>query len=1025
MLASILLSAAVSGPVAIHSGSAGVAVRHDPLGGLPLCVWNDSSLFRSLRPGVLEQDQHIFRYPNGSTSDEYHWNGSGIFDADSQWVSSDSTYSPGWVGETIHRGTTRNTTGYIRPSLIDDGDTNTFWWSDTDHPDAPGWFYLDLGSAEPIDSLALWLGSIRPDSVQILVWTRDQGAIYPGPHQQPAGWTEIARHTASSLVGLKTQTSTVRYVAVRPIGIPADGWQVREFQLFLRGSTVSVNIPDGANQSKVTAISVLPGVRPRSYASDWDFQTFMTWIGAYPRAQPVICVNYGGGTPQEAAAWVHYANLVEHYGIRRWQIGNEMANDGEDGGPVSARQYAERFVRFARAMKAEDSSIAISGPVFGSDQFTQNASGDFDGKSWMEGFLSYLDSVERHDGTRLVDGIDFHDYPYWFASSPDPTAMFAACDGVGASFDSLVSLMGRTIADPSSREVVMSEYNASTQAGSYLQEASGGAAAGLELAHFIQRFGDRGVAVFWELFEEGGVGPDGTFGALTAFDKPTQGEWSSLAHPPGAAFWATRTILREWLDTAGGDTVMPIDQVPGVRMFAVRNAGRISILGFDLGPDSAMVALDPAMLSAGDILSWGTGEYRWMGSGSDARAVPDNGPSSRPIPPGWDGTLKIPPYGIAVVRAVGHSAERPRTGHFLVDRSQPTVSDTVTAAGWTVAEGSHLSGGIWSAGGASGKLVATDGAWDGPAESWTARIPASALGEGTRTVRFLVATAAGDTARDSLDLQVSGSLRPVLLVSDFDNGRATTTWGDTWTGLTGQTDSVAFAQSVDTVGGLGSPYLDLSMHIGQPAALGYPNFGSTVFPVPANLVADTSRNLVGLVFDIKTAHSSSAGDFHLIAINTAVVDHNDHFAVLPTTGGIWVHDTALFANFSQGSWAVNVGPLNPALITGMEFRCEGAGDATLALDNVEFLGTKGANYLAAIRSRSAKSAMMEVVGGRLQVGIQGDWTLRLIGPDGRTQAYWSSRGPALIQPPRIHGVVWALLGAAGRRYSLALPPVVP
>jgi hypothetical protein len=129
---------ALSGNVTIHPETPGVAVRHDPLGGVPLCVWNDSSVFSLLKPGMRGIGERVFRYPNGSTSNEYHWNGDGHFDADSVWVASDSTFTQGWVGETLHRGTSKNSYGFVRESLIDDGDTNTYWWSQSRPPGCPG-----------------------------------------------------------------------------------------------------------------------------------------------------------------------------------------------------------------------------------------------------------------------------------------------------------------------------------------------------------------------------------------------------------------------------------------------------------------------------------------------------------------------------------------------------------------------------------------------------------------------------------------------------------------------------------------------------------------------------------------------------------------------------------------------------------------------------------------------------------------------------------------------------------------------
>jgi len=60
----------------------------------------------------------------------------------------------------------------------------------------------------------------------------------------------------------------------------------------------------------------------------------MTYARSFTAAaDPIVTVNVGTGTPQEAAAWVHYANVVKGYGIRYWQIGNEWTATGRPGGP--------------------------------------------------------------------------------------------------------------------------------------------------------------------------------------------------------------------------------------------------------------------------------------------------------------------------------------------------------------------------------------------------------------------------------------------------------------------------------------------------------------------------------------------------------------------------------------------------------------------------------------------------------------------------------------------------------------------
>lgn len=89
--------------------------------------------------------------------------------------------------------------------------------------------------------------------------------------------------------------------------------------------------------------------------------------------EPMICVNFGSGTPEEAANWVEYCNgsadtrfgrmraengHPEPYGIKYWDIGNEIFGDWEIG-HSSAEDYAKRYLEFYRAMKEKDDSIVF------------------------------------------------------------------------------------------------------------------------------------------------------------------------------------------------------------------------------------------------------------------------------------------------------------------------------------------------------------------------------------------------------------------------------------------------------------------------------------------------------------------------------------------------------------------------------------------------------------------------------------------------------------------------------------------
>jgi hypothetical protein len=87
-------------------------------------------------------------------------------------------------------------------------------------------------------------------------------------------------------------------------------------------------------------------------APNTDFDHYMTTIRA-TGAQPIITADYGSGTPQEAAAWVQYANVTKGYGVKYWEVGNEVYGNGEYGSgweydthsSHSATTYANNLVQ--------------------------------------------------------------------------------------------------------------------------------------------------------------------------------------------------------------------------------------------------------------------------------------------------------------------------------------------------------------------------------------------------------------------------------------------------------------------------------------------------------------------------------------------------------------------------------------------------------------------------------------------------------------------------------------------------------
>ncbi len=75
--------------------------------------------------------------------------------------------------------------------------------------------------------------------------------------------------------------------------------------------------------------------------------------------EPMITVNFGTGTPQEAADWVHYVNVEKKAHVRYWEIGNELYGDWHPN-HTTGEDYGKRAAEFIQAMKAVDPSILVS-----------------------------------------------------------------------------------------------------------------------------------------------------------------------------------------------------------------------------------------------------------------------------------------------------------------------------------------------------------------------------------------------------------------------------------------------------------------------------------------------------------------------------------------------------------------------------------------------------------------------------------------------------------------------------------------
>ncbi len=100
-----------------------------------------------------------------------------------------------------------------------------------------------------------------------------------------------------------------------------------------------------------------------------EFLAYCELIGT----EPLLVVNDGSGSAEEAARWVAYCNNPtsseqgkrraanghpEPYKVKYWGIGNEVWGPWQIG-TTSAEEYTRRLLRFSKAMKAVDPSITL------------------------------------------------------------------------------------------------------------------------------------------------------------------------------------------------------------------------------------------------------------------------------------------------------------------------------------------------------------------------------------------------------------------------------------------------------------------------------------------------------------------------------------------------------------------------------------------------------------------------------------------------------------------------------------------
>jgi len=232
-------------------------------------------------------------------------------------------------------------------------------------------------------------------------------------------------------------SQALQSVDARQFGLNTATWDgslgnVQTLPLLQKAGTMALRWPGGSSSDEYHWTGDSSG--------NATFRNIATNLGA----QVFTTVNYGTGTPAEAAAWVLMANKTNNCNFKYWEVGNECYGNWEtDSNTVQhdPYTYATQAVAYIQQMKAAYPGVPIkvgvvvvpgeNSYVNNSNHFAINPRTGSTNYGWTPVVLSQMKSLGV-----LPDFLIYHFYPQYtskgwtyYSGSPDSDALLLQVAG--------------------------------------------------------------------------------------------------------------------------------------------------------------------------------------------------------------------------------------------------------------------------------------------------------------------------------------------------------------------------------------------------------------------------------------------------------------------------------------------------------------------------------------------------------------------------------------------------------------------